>query len=144
MSEFHQWIEIFVGISVIALFFIKVNQDRDSVLKTIEQNATKAKEEADAKLMKAQEEGDAKRTRMYQRMDEVKKYLEDKYEFLRNSQNDVIEKVRKEMNETFVDTKICSIVHTNSDASIKEVKEQIGKIFDEIKTLNNKLGYKKE
>jgi hypothetical protein len=120
-------------------FFVKINQDRGAVLKTIEDNVTRAKEDADKKLYEAKEdadkklyeakeEGDKKRARIYERFDQYK--LEVKKDF-------------KEMQETmenkFVKTKVCEVVHNSATREMSEIKSDVKLIYEELRKLNEKL-----
>ena len=119
MNEVHQWLEIGVAIVVVVGFIIKINQDRDSVLKTIEHNISVAKEE-----------GDAKRTRIYERLDESKK-----------THNSEMATLRQEIKDNFVDIRLCKVVHDNTDRIFTEIKNEITEVKKSLDRLYDKLSH---
>jgi hypothetical protein len=139
MSELHAWIEICVGISVIVLFFIKINQDRDSVIDKIESDVRNAKEIVDRDLTHAKEEGDEKRGRLYQRLDEVKIGFELKLETFRQYYEERHEKLRKEIATEYVAAKMCDLMHDTTTREMTEIKKRLDDVVEELKKMNERL-----
>ena len=47
--------------------------------------------------------------------------------------------LRTEIMASYVNTKVCEIVHRNSDASIVRIEENISKIFDKLELLTQQI-----
>jgi hypothetical protein len=133
------WIEIAVGISVLILFFIKLNSDHQAVLDKIEADVLEAKELADKELAKAKEDGNQKRGRIWERLDEVKTSYENKLEGFRQYYEDRHEKLRKELATEYVAVKMCSILHNQTNSEMAEIKARLDTMCGEMKRMNERL-----
>jgi vacuolar-type H+-ATPase subunit H len=132
-------VEIVGAILVICGFIIKINKDRDAVLKKIESNVESAKDLADKKIVEAKEEAakelqkakdelDAKRGRIYERIDEIK-----------SLHNVGITSIRQEIKDNFVDIRLCKIVHENTDRIFTEIRIELADLKKSIDRLFDKL-----
>ena len=79
-------------------------------------------------LAKAIEAGDHKRARIYERIDEVKK-----------AHQGEINGLRKETVDNFVPMRICTLMHTNSEKTMAELKMAVQEINIKIDKITVKL-----
>lgn len=133
MNEIRVWFELGAAAVTIILFIIKINKDRDEVIKRIETDVKKAKEDGDVKLNLAKEDGDVKRIRVWERIDEVKK-----------EHRKEMADLREEMKNTFVDIRLCKVVHDNSDRIFEEIKNELTEFRKSIDKLYDKLSKGKD
>ena len=85
-------------------------------------NALRIEEEI--KITTAIQQGDDKRARIWERIDMIKK-----------SHKEEIDTMQSNFTDTFVNSKMCSLVHNNTDNIIKEMKIKIDEMDKKIDTL---------
>jgi len=76
------------------------------------------------KLIEAQRQGDEKRSRIYERLDTVK-----------TAHRNEIDSFRKDVNESFVSVKWCSLIHSKADETYSEFKKTLEKLDKKMDTL---------
>ena len=99
----------------------KMDRDTNAKIDSISQTFSE-------QLANAIESGNKKRSRIYERVDTIKD----------SHKQDMVE-LRKEVMESFVPTKICTIMHSNSDKSIAELKLDIANLDKKVEKLVVKL-----
>ena len=84
--------------------------------------------EEEKKITEAIQQGDEKRSRLYDRLDEIKKVHKEE-----------IEKIHRNFTDTYVNSKMCSLVHNNTDNIIKEMKIKIDEMDKKIDKLVQRI-----
>ena len=90
------------------------------------------RKEEEKKLAEAIKQGDDKRARLYDRLDEIKKVHKEE-----------IEKIHRNFADTYVNSKMCSLVHNNTDNIIKEMKIKIDEMDKKIDRLVQRIPVEK-
>ncbi len=115
------WLGIIGAFCTIFSVWYKMDRDANAKIDTISKTFSD-------QLAKAIESGDQKRARIYERIDEVK-----------TAQKEDLTAFRKEAMENFVPTKICTLMHTNSEKSTAELKVAIQEINIKVDKITMKL-----
>ena len=127
-----EWIAISAGLTAIlggiigfVTFVRNLNVDRElakEILNTkIDQNFKELNEKTE------------KETRsLHEKIDAGLKRIEDRFS------ND-LSNLRTEIMNSYVNTKVCEIVHRNSDSSIIRIEENIAKLFDKFEILSKQI-----
>ena len=90
------------------------------------------RKEEEKKIAEAIKQGDDKRARLYDRLDEIKKVHKEE-----------IEKIHRNFADTYVNSKMCSLVHNNTDNIIKEMKIKIDEMDKKIDRLVQRIPVEK-
>lgn len=90
------------------------------------------RKEAEKKISEAIKQGDEKRARLYERLDSIKQ-----------THKEEIEKIHHNFTDTYVNSKMCSLVHNNTDNIIREMKIKIDEMDKKIDKLVQRIPVEK-
>lgn len=104
------------SLTIFSLWY-KIDKNTEKKIETLNKGFS-------SQLVKAIEVGDEKRSRMYERIDAIK-----------NAHKNDIDILRKDVQDSYVPARLCSIIHSQAEQTFKDIKLALGNLDEKLDKL---------